>query len=66
MKNKILITGVTGFVGKNLLCYLKSLEKYHITGVIRDLNKIDKKKLQIDELITYEELFKNEISCVNS
>lgn len=60
MKNKILITGVTGFVGTNLLRYLTSLEKYHITGVTRDLYKIDRKKFQVDDLITYEELFSNE------
>lgn len=60
IKNKILITGVTGFVGTNLLRYLTSSEKFHITGLTRDLNKFDRKKHHIDDLITYEELLNNE------
>lgn len=62
LNNTVLITGFNGFVGTNLIQYLKKLDKYHITGVTRDKNKIKKNKLQIDQVITYEELLDNEFN----
>lgn len=60
LNNTVLITGFNGFVGRNLVQYLKKSDKYHITGVTRDKNKIKTSKHQIDDIITYEELLGHE------
>jgi len=59
MKKKILITGITGFVGRNLLGYLRQHGNYHITGVSRTKAKLYNLSDPLDEAITYDELFKN-------
>lgn len=66
MKKKLLITGVTGFVGKNLLLYLKNSNEYEITGISRKKSKLENLKSVLDHGITYEELFeqKESYDCV--
>lgn len=59
MSKTILVTGFSGFIGVNLIQYLKNIDKYHITGVTRNKNKYDISKYKIDNIITYEELFKS-------
>ena len=55
MNKKVLITGCNGFIGKNLQCYLESLN-YEVYGI--DLNCIDgNKKFNVDVNI-YEDLNK--------
>lgn len=62
MKKKILITGVTGFVGKNLLLYLKNSSDYEITGVSRKKSKLKNLDNFLDYGLTYEELFEQKKS----
>lgn len=66
MKKKILITGITGFVGKNLLLYLKKGNDYEITGVSRKKSKLTSLNKVLDYELSYEELFEQKKSyhCV--
>ncbi len=57
MKKKILITGVTGFVGKNLLHYFRDTIHYEITGVSRKKSKLKGLNSLLDYGISYKDLF---------
>lgn len=59
MIKKILITGVSGFVGKNLLEYLRNSGEYYITGVSRDIERLKNLSNHLDEGISYKQLFEN-------
>ena len=62
MSKRVLITGVSGFVGNNLVQYLREYGDYHIVGVTRSLVKCKHIKQQLDHIITYEELFNEEFN----
>ena len=53
---KVLLTGITGFVGSHLLDYLKNRDDITIYGMVRDQNKYDKLKIKnLYAFVTLEE-----------
>lgn len=62
MIKKLLITGVSGFVGTNLVIYLKNKGEYHITGVTRNPENCNHIQASVDNLITYDELFNDDFN----
>jgi nucleoside-diphosphate-sugar epimerase len=56
MKNKILITGINGFVGKRLAEYLSALPETEIYGLVRRSSNIDQlAEISIKEFFYYED-----------
>ncbi|MEX0598916.1 MAG: NAD-dependent epimerase/dehydratase family protein, partial [Candidatus Paceibacterota bacterium] len=51
---KVLITGVSGFIGSYLLNYLRENGKYHITGLSREPEKLSD---NLDSKLSYEDVF---------
>lgn len=62
MIKRILITGASGFVGKNLLEYLRDRGEYHITGVSRNVERLNGLSDLLDEGISYDQLFESKLS----
>lgn len=62
MSKRILITGVSGFVGTNLSKYLNKYASCIIVGVSRNPEKCKNLEPFIHRLITYEDLFNEEFN----
>lgn len=62
MQKHILITGVSGFVGTNLVKYLRTMDCYHIVGATRNPDRCSHVKPYVDRIITYEQLFGEEFN----
>lgn len=60
-KKKILITGITGFVGKNLLKYLKPNDNFSIYGVGRNLDKLES-FVELDGYFLYDDFMRSDLS----
>jgi nucleoside-diphosphate-sugar epimerase len=57
----VLITGISGFVGSNLLNYLKSDDSIKITGSSRDISKISHLKNTIKEVCSYSKVYSEDM-----
>lgn len=54
---KIVISGVRGFVGSNLKVYLYDQQQYHITGASRNVKNLDSTDSHLDQICSYEDLY---------
>ena len=59
---RVLITGISGFVGTNLREYFKKKDGFKISGSSRDKKTIEPLSNQIDGIFSFEELFEKEVS----
>lgn len=61
-KSSLLITGISGFVGNNILNYLRNNNSIEITGVSRNREKISHLESQIYRTSSFKELYNSEYS----
>lgn len=59
-KKKVVITGVRGFVGRNLLRYLSAQGKFHITGASGERENLSFLDDQLDAVVSYDQLYMGE------